>query len=170
MGFGIFLLGAGFIYLWILSYTYQPELSRKTREGTTGVFVYKGTFAMWHNGYSPLLFPEVEWKGDLKLIAKLGVNEGEWFPRVSFLNKLGFYYRDLRYRASGKFDAMADRCWMMPCWFGAGVCWVMPGWLLVRVMRRRRRQRDAGRCAGCGYDLRASPERCPECGLAAGGV
>jgi hypothetical protein len=38
--------------------------------------------------------------------------------------------------------------------------------LLLRYRRRLQRV-GAGLCVVCGYDLRASPERCPECGSGA---
>jgi hypothetical protein len=53
---------------------------------------------------------------------------------------------------------------------------VVPFWLLtlaaaalaanqlVSAVRRHRRRAAQGACRHCGCDLRATPERCPECG------
>jgi len=44
---------------------------------------------------------------------------------------------------------------------------VLPAaWLVTQLMkyRRRRMRLRSGACLKCGYDLRASKDRCPECG------
>lgn len=51
----------------------------------------------------------------------------------------------------------------IPHWFLMLIT-IAPGARRWLVNRRRQARRAAGVCEGCGYDLRESPERCPECG------
>jgi hypothetical protein len=55
---------------------------------------------------------------------------------------------------------------VVPHYFVALASALPPGMFLWRVVRRWRRSR-VGRCPRCGYDLRATPDRCPECGTPA---
>ena len=51
-----------------------------------------------------------------------------------------------------------------PQWCMAALFLVLPtAW--AAMMCRRRIRIAAGRCTFCGYDLRASPDRCPGCGV-----
>ena len=54
---------------------------------------------------------------------------------------------------------------MVPHWFIALLAALLPAWRFGGFKRRRRRSRLAHNlCVNCGYDLRASPDKCPECG------
>jgi hypothetical protein len=62
-------------------------------------------------------------------------------------------------RAVLEFDTVG-----VPLWAVAGLAAVLPA---ARLRRRRiaRRRHRRGACLHCGYDLRATPDKCPECGL-----
>lgn len=55
-----------------------------------------------------------------------------------------------------------------PTWFVAILTTLLPAWVAVHLRSRIRREhaRRHGLCPECGYDLRATLDRCPECGAA----
>jgi hypothetical protein len=74
----------------------------------------------------------------------------------------GLYFdRTTRSGAPGTVTRLAT----VPYWLLVTPTAVVSG-LSVRATSRRRRLRRSGLCPACGYDLRATPGRCPECGEA----
>jgi hypothetical protein len=91
---------------------------------------------------------------------------------VSIINDRRFLDDALRQRLAFPrvYSASGDYHFYAPLWLvtlSSGVFAVM-----LFVSHRRNRPVEEGRCAVCGYDLRATPDRCPECGAATrkGGV
>ena len=84
-------------------------------------------------------------------------------PRPGLLGRLGFWYvRAPSQKSAGPGNFYAE--WGAPAWAVCLVLALLPAGWVVR-WRRGRLRRRAGLCLKCGYDLRATPERCPECGM-----
>ena len=87
--------------------------------------------------------------------------EGAW-------NRRGFFAWRREVLAARTGDAVRTRyaVYGTPYWAPALVLGICPVWWTIWRARRRRRCVAAGLCPSCGYDLRATPGRCPECGMA----
>ncbi len=84
---------------------------------------------------------------------------GAGYPQEPW-DRLGFHFL---YRSTS--PQWVGTVWLIsvPFWFLVCVFSVLPVIQLRRSLLRRHQLRDR-LCSNCGYDLRATPDRCPECG------
>ncbi len=89
--------------------------------------------------------------------------EAKQAPDIYMYSRFGFRFAPLRsYQVNDRVHVVT---WSVgvPHWFIAVLCLPLPLIAFRRGRRKRRIERE-GLCHVCGYDLRASVDRCPECG------
>ncbi len=73
---------------------------------------------------------------------------------------------DTRWLPDYEYDPMFSLllAWYLPLWIPTTVFAALSLWLGFVPLHRRRKREKLGLCLKCGYDLRGSKDRCPECG------
>jgi hypothetical protein len=87
-----------------------------------------------------------------------------WSPPVINIQWDGFALLQEKMSAGPPVTAV-----VVPCWFLSVLLATLPSAWLWRWHKQRQRALMKGRCPSCGYDLRATPDRCPECGTVSKG-
>ncbi len=108
-----------------------------------------------------LAFLFTPWSGRIQWKAE---GEGRYLTRQDIL---GFDIRDFGYAEGYMYHGVPQ--WDMFITAGFPVrllCFGLAAWIVVRDLRSpaRNAETEPPTCLECGYDLRASPVRCPECG------
>jgi hypothetical protein len=153
----------GTCVLWVRSYWQQDSIEVQTRTRRVTVLSTGGGWVVEWFGFAPLPHG-ISWQWR---------SEPEPPSFRAFVRPEGFYRAGFGYRRLGVMGlAVHDLAW--PSWSVALLMLATPAvWLALHLRRLRMVKRTCARlCSSCGYDLRATPDRCPECGVipAAGGL
>ena len=142
------------VAIWVQSHRITDVINLRTPVGFGVVISQRGV--MWLS-YWPSERGALSWE---HVSADYPDTDG-YYPRNGGLlvRALGFYYYRLDYPAG--FSLLR-----LPIWYPLIIFAAFPAIRLVAFLRRRHRA-GLRLCQSCGYDLRATRDRCPECGTAA---
>jgi hypothetical protein len=151
------LLGATWIVLTPLSFWREFYLIRTNRASSVIVRIYDGRLSVLYQAGSDMpAFIRLaqskpdSWEGGVEPFVRPGMDWGRaLWPEMH------------HWPTTGTIDR---RGWFVPTWLLAALF----GLPLAMRMIRRWRSIPPGSCPRCGYDMRATPDRCPECGTAVG--
>lgn len=188
----VLVTGVGLITIWIVSYRYPFDLHMTLHERYS-LRCENGGFQWTVASYSQFIrfnthslptSPTLSWQvpvveNDARKLASRYVIP-RWRPKQwpcvesSYLYQATFIPYVGQLRGSGRVFApvimyaksgVEARAWAVPCWFLLACASVMGLLILWRIYARIPEVLGAqGYCRSCGYDLRMTPERCPECG------
>ena len=190
------LLFVAVVVMWVRSYLVGERLARESyvivdgesRGRWTTVTSAAGRL-WWTHRWSAT--DDVEYAADVARLFPGGRAE-IWYmtvkpPTLSAPQQDGWRYQFLGFDVGRRTDSPSQRFgrnpqtyyWQREVWvvipypFLAVMAGIIPAARIASALRRRARtKRRPGLCPACGYDLRATPRRCPECGreAAAGAV
>src|SRR5690242_11214938 len=157
------------VALWVRSYWVSDNWVRDAPGVRMGVGSERGRVAWRHVGFTPGTPVQFIGAPGYQAVTVTSsatismVTPGSW----SFAGFRGSHSQMAIGRPPAPSGVITIDEFTLPLWAPALAAAILPAlWLLLWV--RRRRCTPAGCCPQCGYDLRATPERCPECGAVAG--
>jgi hypothetical protein len=146
------LLSIVLVVLWVRSY-YIEDVWDRYREGWEVVKICGGVVELYRNPIS--LGVAQDWE-------HASWNYACWRSGESLWGKFGFSYdEDCVRLGPGTFEERSRSriSFLIPVLLTL----VMPAVSIIRHIGRRRRLLGS-LCGSCGYDMRGTPQRCPECG------
>jgi hypothetical protein len=177
------LLFIGVVALWVLSYRRIDSISRypyfpatreycqeAVRSSAGRLWVSSNRFSIADNGLAARMAKDSSeggydnaWSHEL-FGDRIYPDDARWWERAGPYVRT---WRGLSPGMGGTGSVSSGYAVAVPYWNLAVVALLLPGTLLVRRLRSRRSRHMAevlGLCVECGYDLRESGGRCPECG------
>lgn len=168
-----FRVGDGIV--WSTSWTTPPSVQKtyaaSSADGAVGFYIEHATYPALSKDQSleGLWAAHVDYRKGMAgwRYEKPGPSDqsGRWLGFSLFRSDGTIYPASAHQPRQGPAVAMATRMVTIPYWFLAIFLASLPVIFVIRRWPAARRG-AAGRCPGCGYDLRASPDCCPECGMA----